>query len=106
VIEVATPPLLAWYEDRRSRYPWRETRDPYAVLVSEVMLQQTQAPRVVPHFARFLARFPDVRALAVAGRADVIRAWDGLGYNRRAVSLSEAARAIVRHHGAEVPRDV
>jgi A/G-specific adenine glycosylase len=106
VTEVATSPLLAWYEDRRSSYPWRETGDAYAVLVSEVMLQQTQAPRVVPHFERFLARFPDVRALAAARRADVIRGWDGLGYNRRAVSLSEAARAIVRDHGGEVPRDV
>jgi A/G-specific adenine glycosylase len=104
--EAAREALLAWFEDRRSRYPWRGVRDPYRVLVSEVMLQQTQAPRVVPHFQTFVARFPDVRALAVASRAEVIRAWDGLGYNRRAVSLSEAARAVLRDHRGEIPRDV
>jgi len=69
------------------------------------MLQQTQASRVVPAFGAFLARFPTVRALAAASRRDVVRAWDGLGYNRRAVWLSEGARAIVREHGRRVPRD-
>jgi len=103
--DAATEALLGWYEDRHGRYPWRGSRDPYAVLVSEVMLQQTQAPRVVPHFERFLERFPDVRALAGAPRSEVLRAWDGLGYNRRAVALSEAARAIVRDHDGVVPSD-
>jgi A/G-specific adenine glycosylase len=97
--------LGAWYAPRRRAYPWRETRDPYAIWVSEVMLQQTQASRVVPAFREFLARFPTVRALAAASRGDVVRAWDGLGYNRRAVWLSEGARAIVREHGGSVPRD-
>ena len=97
--------LRAWYAPRRGGYPWRETRDPYAIWVSEVMLQQTQASRVVPAYRAFLARFPTVRALAAASRRDVVRAWDGLGYNRRAVWLSEGARAIVREHGARVPRD-
>ena len=79
---------------------------PYRTLVSEVMLQQTQAARVEPIFEAFVARFPRVDALAAASRADVLRAWSGLGYNRRAVALHEAARAIVRDHGGRVPRDV
>ncbi|MGA9161805.1 MAG: A/G-specific adenine glycosylase, partial [Actinomycetota bacterium] len=74
-------------------------------MVSEVMLQQTQASRVVPAFRSFLRRFPTVRALAAAPRRAVITAWGGLGYNRRAVRLSEAARAIVRDHGGRLPRD-
>jgi A/G-specific adenine glycosylase len=97
--------LRAWYAPRRGAYPWRETRDPYAIWVSEVMLQQTQASRVVPAYCAFLARFPSVGALAAASRRDVVRAWDGLGYNRRAVWLSEGARTIVREHGGRVPRD-
>jgi A/G-specific adenine glycosylase len=98
--------LRAWYAPRRGAYPWRETRDPYAIWVSEVMLQQTQASRVVPLYRAFLARFPSVGALAAASRRDVVRAWDGLGYNRRAVWLSEGARTIVREHGGRVPRDL
>ena len=96
---------MKWFEPRRHAYPWRGTSDPYAVLVSEVMLQQTQAARVVPAFERFLGRFPTVAALAHASRADVVRVWEGLGYNRRPVALSEAARAIVRDHGGRVPAD-
>jgi A/G-specific adenine glycosylase len=98
--------LRAWYAPRRSRYPWRtDPPDPYAVLVSEVMLQQTQASRVAPIFERFLDRFPDVRALARASRADVLRAWAGLGYHRRAVALHAAARTIVERFAGEVPAD-
>jgi A/G-specific adenine glycosylase len=97
--------LRAWYAPRRSAYPWRGSDDPYAILVSEVMLQQTQASRVVPAFGSFLRRFPTVRALAAAARSEVVRAWGGLGYNRRAVRLSEAARVVVRDHGARIPRD-
>lgn len=97
--------LLAWYEPRRRAYPWRARPTPYRVLVSEVMLQQTQAPRVVPSYRSFLRRFPSVRALASAARAEVLRAWAGLGYNRRAVALHGAARAIVREHGGRVPHD-
>ena len=88
--------LRAWYAPRRGAYPWRQTRDPYAIWVSEVMLQQTQAARVVPAYRSFLRRFPTVRALAAAPRRDVVAEWGGLGYNRRAVRLSEAARAIVQ----------
>src|SRR5436309_1877986 len=97
--------LLAWYEPRRLAYPWRRRPDPYRVLVSEVMLQQTQAARVAPAFTGFMRRFPTVRALARATRADVVRAWGTLGYNRRAVSLSDAARAIVARHGGRIPSD-
>lgn len=103
--EPAGGALLAWYRPRRRAFPWRRTRDPYAVLVSEVMLQQTQASRVAPAYRAFLRRYPTVEALAAAPRADVVRAWDGLGYNRRAAALSEAAREIVRAHGGHVPTD-
>lgn len=97
--------VLEWFEPRRRAYPWRRSRDPYRVLVSEVMLQQTQAVRVAPAFTRFLRRFPDVRALAGAPLRGVLIAWDGLGYNRRAVALAAAARRIVGEHGGRVPRD-
>jgi A/G-specific adenine glycosylase len=97
--------LRAWYAPRRDAYPWRGSHDPYAVWVSEVMLQQTQAARVVSAYASFLRRFPTVRALAVAPRRDVVAQWGGLGYNRRAVRLSEAARAIVRDHAGRIPHD-
>jgi A/G-specific adenine glycosylase len=86
--------LLRWYARNKRPLPWRETRDPYAILVSEVMLQQTQVDRVVPRWARWLERWPDVHALAAASPAEVIREWQGLGYNRRAVSLHRAAQAI------------
>ena len=86
--------LLAWFAETGRDLPWRRTRDPYAILVSEVMLQQTQVDRVVPRYDRWLARWPTAESLAEAPRADVIRAWQGLGYNRRAVDLHEAARRI------------
>jgi A/G-specific adenine glycosylase len=86
--------LLTWYEAVRRPLPWRFTRDPWAILVSEVMLQQTQAARVVPHYERFLARFPTAEALAAAPAAEAIAAWSGLGYNRRALSLQAAARVV------------
>jgi A/G-specific adenine glycosylase len=96
--------LRGWYAPRRGAYPWRETRDPYAIWVSEVMLQQTQAARVVPAYRSFLRRFPTVRSLAAAPRRDVVTEWAGLGYNRRAVRLSEAARAIDTAHDGRIPR--
>jgi A/G-specific adenine glycosylase len=98
------PALRAWYEPRRTAYPWRRRPTPYRVLVSEVMLQQTQAARVAPAFERFIRRFPSAGSLASASRAEVVRAWAGLGYNRRAVALHEAARRIVRDHRGRVPR--
>ena len=99
--------LLVWDRAHRVGYPWRRTEwDPYATLVSEVMLQQTQASRVAPIFEAFLARFPSIEALAAAPRGDVLTAWAGLGYHRRAVALHEAARAIVRDLGGRVPGEV
>ena len=86
--------LLAWYERTKRDLPWRETRDPYAILVSEVMLQQTQVDRVVPRYLEWLERWPTTADLAGASAGDVIRAWQGLGYNRRAIALHNAAKAI------------
>ena len=88
--------LLAWFEAHGRDLPWRRTRDPYAILVSEVMLQQTQVERVVPRYLEWLARWPTVATLASASPADVIRAWQGLGYNRRGLNLHRAAQRIAR----------
>ena len=90
--------LLDWFAEHGRDLPWRRTRDPYAILVSEVMLQQTQVERVVPRYLRWLERWPTAKALAAAGTDDVIREWQGLGYNRRAVNLQRAARRIA-HDG-------
>jgi A/G-specific adenine glycosylase len=86
--------LLAWFREHGRDLPWRRTRDPYLILVSEVMLQQTQVARVVPRYLAFLERWPTVDALAAAAPADVIREWQGLGYNRRALNLYRASRRI------------
>src|SRR3954467_1163937 len=86
--------LLDWYAEVRRPLPWRFTRDPWAILVSEVMLQQTQAARVVPHYERFLALFPTPGALAAAPAGEAVAAGGGLGYNRRVVGLHEAARVV------------
>ena len=86
--------LLAWYAENGRDLPWRRTRDPYAILVSEVMLQQTQAARVVPRYLAWLERWPTADALASASTADVLREWQGLGYNRRALNLQRAAREV------------
>jgi A/G-specific adenine glycosylase len=97
--------LLGWFGDNARDLPWRRTRDPYAILVSEVMLQQTQVDRVIPYYERFLQRFPTVAALAAAPTAEVIRIWSGLGYNRRAVNLQRAAQAVVADHDGQFPSD-
>jgi A/G-specific adenine glycosylase len=86
--------LLAWFAAHARDLPWRHTRDPYRILVSEVMLQQTQVARVVPRYLAFLERWPTVEALSAARPAEVIREWQGLGYNRRALNLHRAARRI------------
>ena len=86
--------LLAWFNENGRDLPWRQTRDPYAILVSEVMLQQTQVERVLPRYLAWLERWPTPAALAAAPLGDVIREWQGLGYNRRAVSLHRAAQAV------------
>jgi A/G-specific adenine glycosylase len=89
-------PLLEWYAREARDLPWRRTRDPYAILVSEVMLQQTQVARVVPRYLAWLERWPTADALAAAPVADVLAAWVGLGYNRRALRLREACAVIAR----------
>lgn len=99
--------LLAWYRPRRRAFPWRARhRDPYSILVSEVMLQQTQASRVAAAFGPFIERFPTLAHLAASPRSAVVTTWGGLGYNRRAVALSKAARVIVDEHGGRVPHDL
>ena len=89
--------LLTWYRANGRDLPWRKTKDPYAILVSEVMAQQTQVDRVVRRWERWLVRWPTVEALAEASPADVIREWQGLGYNRRALSLHRAAQHVAAH---------
>jgi A/G-specific adenine glycosylase len=95
--------LLDWYDTRGRTLAFRTTRDPYAILVSEVMAQQTQISRVIPAWEAFIRRFPTVTDLADASPADVLRAWQGMGYDRRALNLHRAARAIVAEHGGRVP---
>jgi A/G-specific adenine glycosylase len=91
--------VLAWFAEAGRDLPWRATRDPYRVLVAEVLAQQTQAARAAEAWPRFLERFPDVRALAAAAPAEVLRAWQGLGYNRRALALRRTARAVEERGG-------
>ncbi len=88
--------LLAWFAEHGRDLPWRRTRDPYAILLSEVMLQQTQVERVVPRYLEWLGRWPTIESLAAASAADVIRAWQGLGYNRRGLNLHRAARIVAQ----------
>lgn len=97
--------LLAWWHQNRRDLPWRHTRDPYRIMVSEIMLQQTQVDRVIPYYHRWLEAFPTVRELAAAPTSEVIRLWSGLGYNRRAVNMQRTARAVVEAGGA-FPRDI
>ena len=95
--------LLAWGEQARRDLPWRWTRDPWAILVSELMLQQTQVARVVARYQDFLVRFPDPATCAAAPAGEVVAAWEGLGYNRRAVNLHRAATVVVEQHGGCLP---
>ncbi|MEO5616966.1 MAG: A/G-specific adenine glycosylase [Candidatus Eisenbacteria bacterium] len=97
--------LLAWFRRAARDLPWRRTRDPYAIWVSEIMLQQTQVVTATPYYRQFLRRFPSPRRLAAAPLNEVLAAWAGLGYYRRARMLHEAAVAVVREHGGRVPSD-
>lgn len=98
--------LLTWYERfGRGHLPWRRTRDPYAIVVAEFMLQQTQVDRVLPLYAAFLERFPTFAALAASDAGDVMRAWRGLGYNSRAQRLQALARTVVAEHSGRLPRE-
>ena len=98
--------LLAWYASHARDLPWRRSRDPYRVWVSEIMLQQTQVATVRDYFNRFVAAFPDVRTLAAADEQQVLRLWEGLGYYRRARQLHAAAKVIVTEHDGQFPHDV
>lgn len=97
--------LLAWYDHQARDLPWRRTKDPYLIWVSEVMLQQTQVTTVLPYYERFVERFPDVEHLAAAPLDDVLKAWEGLGYYRRARHLHQAAGIIVEEYGGVIPSD-
>ena len=101
-----TARLLAWSEETRRDLPWRRTRDPWAILVAESMLQQTQVARVVPRYEAFLDRFPDPAAAAESPVAALVESWEGLGYNRRAVNLHRAAQVIVAEHDGRIPDEL
>src|SRR5438270_709317 len=98
--------VLEWYDIFKRDLPWRGDPDPYHILVSEIMLQQTQVDRVIPKYLAFLHRFPTLQSLAQSSTADVIREWQGLGYNRRALNLKRAAEAALRDHGGKLPDTV
>ena len=97
--------VLRWYATHKRSLPWRDVDNPYYVLISEFMAQQTQLSRVEEHFPRWIARFPDITALAAASRRDLLLAWSGMGYNRRALNLHAAAQRIVGTHGGCIPDD-
>jgi len=95
--------LVEWYKSNKRDLPWRNTRDPYQIWVSEVMLQQTQVKTVIPYFYTFIDRFPDIHALASSDLQEVLKMWEGLGYYSRARNFHRAARVVVRDHGAVIP---
>ncbi len=97
--------IRTFYRSQGRDLPWRRTRDPYRILVSEIMLQQTQVDRVKSFYENFIKRFPDIKSLAHAKKSDVLRAWQGLGYNRRALSLRETARIVTEEYGGALPRE-
>jgi A/G-specific adenine glycosylase len=97
--------LLGWFRQFQRDLPWRRTKDPYRIWISEIMLQQTRVAAVIPYYEQFLMRFPDVRALAEAPQAEVLRMWSGLGYYSRARNLQKAAQQIVALHGGKFPSD-
>src|SRR5436853_3366741 len=98
--------LRRWYRNNGRQLPWRRTRDPYAILVSEFMLQQTQVATVIPYYNEWLRRFPDFATLAAASENDVLHAWQGLGYYSRARNLWATAIAVMEEHGGTLPRDL
>ena len=98
--------LLSWYRRHGRDLPWRRTRDPYAILVSEFMLQQTQVATVIPYYHKWLRRFPDFASLARASENEVLRAWQGLGYYARARNLHATAKTVMDRHGGNFPRGI
>jgi A/G-specific adenine glycosylase len=105
-LQQIVPALLDWWDDGHADLPWRETRDPYAIWVAEIMLQQTQVATVVPYFERWMAHFPKVEDLAAASISEVLKIWEGLGYYSRARNLHAAAQTIVNDYGGRLPEDV
>jgi A/G-specific adenine glycosylase len=101
-----TKSLLQWYSRNARPLPWRKTRNPYRILISEIMLQQTQVSRVLQMYPKFIKRFPNFQILARAGTGDVIRAWAGMGYNNRAVHLHQAAIRVIQDYGGRLPADI
>ena len=97
--------ILTHYKKNKRDLPWRKTRDPYKILISEMMLQQTQAPRVVPKYKSFLRKFPTVKALADAPLSEVLKEWQGLGYNRRGLYLKKCAEIVEKDFGGKIPKD-
>ncbi|NBY02468.1 MAG: A/G-specific adenine glycosylase, partial [Planctomycetes bacterium] len=98
--------LLIWFGERKRDLPWRKTRDPFAIWVSEIMLQQTQVATVIPYFERFLKTFPTIEALASADEQEVLSHWQGLGYYRRARHMHQAAKIIVSDFGGAFPANI
>ena len=98
--------ILSYYRAHGRDLPWRHTTDPYRILVSEIMLQQTQVERVAVKYREFIEQFPDFESLARARRSEVLRAWQGMGYNRRAIALQETARRVTEEYGGDLPADV
>lgn len=97
--------IFSWWENNRRDLPWRHTHDPYKILVSELMLQQTQVPRVIPKYAEFIEAYPSVFSLSTASTADLLRAWKGMGYNRRALYLKKTAETIVTQYNGIFPAE-
>ncbi len=104
-VEAVRGALISWFGENGRDLPWRRTRDPYSILVSEVMLQQIQVARAIPFYLSFLEQFPTVEALARAQISDAIRVWGDLGRYRRVVNLHRTARIVVEEHGGEIPSD-
>ena len=98
--------ILAWYRLNKRDFPWRKTTDPYAVLISEIMLQQTQAVRVVPYYEKFMKKFPTIEDLASAKNTEVLKIWSGLGFNNRAIRLKEIAKTIQNEYGSVFPKQI
>ena len=103
-LDAMAAPLLAWYDVNKRTLPWRGTRDPYQIWVSEVMLQQTRVAAVIPYYQRWMAELPDVAALAAVEEEKLLKLWEGLGYYSRARNLKKAAEVILSQHGGQFPR--
>ena len=103
IIEFQTK-ILSWYKVNKRDFPWRKTTDPYHILVSEIMLQQTQAPRVVVYYEKFIKRFPTINELAIAKNPEVLKIWSGLGFNNRAIRLKEIAKTIMNDLKGNFPQ--